>query len=185
MWIYKISNDINDKVYIGQTINSVENRFKRHINDSINNVFDCHFHRAIRKYGSEHFKVEIIDVARTQEELTLKEQYWINYYDSFKNGYNETDATYKCGGNTYRNKSKKQMEIISNKISKTKLGSKNPMARSIILKDINTDDKLIFNSIEDCVREMNLSCHALLSRRLRGETLSPLNGKYLVEYYNE
>ena len=40
MWIYKIVNDINSKIYIGQTINPIEERFRRHINDAMNNILD-------------------------------------------------------------------------------------------------------------------------------------------------
>jgi hypothetical protein len=55
MWIYKITCDVTGKIYVGQTINPIQDRFNRHINDSINNVLDTHFARAIRKYGPEHF----------------------------------------------------------------------------------------------------------------------------------
>ena len=39
MWIYKITNIQNNKVYIGQTIRPIQDRFNRHINDAINNIF--------------------------------------------------------------------------------------------------------------------------------------------------
>ena len=102
MWIYKITNIQNNKVYIGQTIRPVEQRFHRHINDALNNILDTHFARAIRKYGKDSFKIEIIDTAKSQDELNQKERYWIQQYDSVNNGYNETDAISKCGGNTYK-----------------------------------------------------------------------------------
>ena len=51
MWIYKITNIQNNKVYIGQTIRPIEQRFHRHLNDALNNILDTHFARAIRKYG--------------------------------------------------------------------------------------------------------------------------------------
>lgn len=79
----------------------MEERIKRHFTDAENFVLDTHFARAIRKYGKENFVWEIIDTAQTQQELTLKEQKWIRFYDSLKEGYNETDALNKCGGNTY------------------------------------------------------------------------------------
>ena len=101
MWIYKITNIQNNKVYIGQTIRPIEKRFKRHLNDALNNILDTHFARAIRKYGKENFIIEQIDEAQTQDELNQKEQYWIRYYNSVEEGYNETDALSKCGGNTY------------------------------------------------------------------------------------
>ena len=56
MWIYKITNIQNNKVYIGQTIRPIEQRFNRHINDALNNVLDTHFARAIRYYGKENFR---------------------------------------------------------------------------------------------------------------------------------
>jgi hypothetical protein len=52
--------------------------------------------------------------------LTLREHYWILYYDSVNTGYNETDATYKCGGNTYISKTPEEMETIKDKIRKKK-----------------------------------------------------------------
>lgn len=115
MWIYKITNTINNKVYIGQSIRPVEQRFRRHLNDAINNKLNTHFARAIRKYGESAFVVETIDSASSQDELTLKEQYWIRQYNSVATGYNETDATAKCGGNTYMNKSDDEMSKISEK----------------------------------------------------------------------
>ena len=58
MIVYKITNKINGKVYIGQTIRPIEQRYKRHINDAMNNVLNTHFARAIRKYGQEIFICE-------------------------------------------------------------------------------------------------------------------------------
>ena len=72
MFIYKITNIKNNKVYIGQTIKPIEQRFKRHINDALNNILDTHFAMAIRKYGESCFRVELIDTAITQEELNIK-----------------------------------------------------------------------------------------------------------------
>ena len=114
MWIYKITNVQNNKVYIGQTIRPVEQRFHRHINDALNNILDTHFARAIRKYGKESFIIEVIDTANSQEELNQKEQYWIRFYNSVNEGYNETDAISKCGGNTYRSKTDEEMNIMKN-----------------------------------------------------------------------
>lgn len=129
MWIYKITNIQNNKVYIGQSIRPINQRFQRHINDALNNILDTHFARAIRKYGKENFIIEEIDIANTQEELNEKEQYWIKYYNSVIDGYNETDAISKCGGNTYQSKTDEEMEAIKDKIRQTKVGNKNPMAK--------------------------------------------------------
>lgn len=152
MWIYKITNIQNNKVYIGQTIRPIQQRFNRHINDALNNILDIHFARAVRKYGKENFVVEEIDKAQTQDELNKKEQYWINYYNSVEEGYNETNAISKCGGNTYRSKTEKEMEVIKEKIRKTKIGSKNPMARKIKRINILTNEVDIFDTIIECAK---------------------------------
>ena len=69
MIIYKITNLINGKKYIGQTVNSVEKRFNDHSNP--NN--DCYLGRAIRKYGKENFKVELVCKANSLKELNERE----------------------------------------------------------------------------------------------------------------
>ena len=89
-YIYKITNDINNKVYIGQTINTIDYRFKNHINDAISNQNTQNkFHNAIKKLGAEHFKTEQIEEC-PNEKLNEREQYWIKFYDSVNNGYNTT-----------------------------------------------------------------------------------------------
>lgn len=83
--IYKITNKINGKVYIGQSIN-IERRWKEHISDKRKNSL---IHLAIEKYGEKNFNFEIIEEC-SQSDLNQKEQYWIKEYNSFKNGYNLT-----------------------------------------------------------------------------------------------
>ena len=92
MLIYKITNNINGKCYIGQTIKAPQERWKEHqrhaygthINDQNKALY-----RAIRKYGLENFSFEVIqDNIQDYQELDEAEIYWINYYDSFVNGYN-------------------------------------------------------------------------------------------------
>ena len=182
MFIYKISNDINNKVYIGQTIRPIEDRFKRHINDAINNILDTHFARAIRKYGKENFHIEMIDSAETQEELNLKEQYWINYFDSINNGYNETDALFKCGGNTYYSKSKDEINQIGQKIKASKIGGNNPNARKIKCKNINTGEELHFNSASECKEYFNETNHNFAIRRCRKYVRSLYKQEWLIAY---
>lgn len=185
MFIYKISNSINNKVYIGQTIRPIEKRFKRHINDAINYVLDTHFARAIRKYGKENFYIEEIDRANDQEELNLKEQYWIRYYDSVNNGYNETDALYKCGGNTYKSKTDKEMLLISQKISKTKLKGDNPNSKNIKCRNIDTKEELFFDSMTDCKDYFDEKTHRFITTRVLHNTKSLYRGVWEIAYTNE
>lgn len=94
--IYKIQNKINGKCYIGQSIN-IYKRWQEHKSNSINkNHEDSYYplYCAIRKYGIDNFDFSIIEECN-QEELNNKEIYWVKYYNSFENGYNQT-----LGGNT-------------------------------------------------------------------------------------
>lgn len=183
MWIYKITCNVTNKVYIGQSINPILERFHRHINDAMNNILDTHFARAIRKYGPEHFSIEEIESGINDEELlTLREHYWIVFYDSVKTGYNETDALYKCGGNTYLSKTPEEMELIKEKIRKTKLGGLNPNACSVKMTNIITGEVQEFSSQKECSIYLGLNGHHPISRRCRGEIKSPLKGIYNFEY---
>ena len=186
MWIYKITNIQNNKVYIGQTIRPVEQRFHRHINDALNNILDTHFARAIRKYGKENFIIEIIDTAESQDELNQKEQYWIRYYDSVNKGYNETDAISKCGGNTYQSKTDEEMDIIKNKIRETKLGAKNPMARKVKRINIKTNEVDIFDTVIACAQACGIkNGKTSITTRLSGQIKSPFKNTWMFEYYEE
>lgn len=186
MWIYKITNIQNDKVYIGQSIRPIEQRFKRHLTDALNNKLDTHFARAIREYGADSFKLEEIDSATAQEELNKKEQYWIQYYNSVKEGYNETDAIEKCGGNTYQSKTEEEMEVIKEKIRQTKLGAKNPMARKVKRINIITKEEDIFDTVIACAKACGINNgKTSITDRLRGKTKSPFKGQWIFEYCNE
>ena len=186
MWIYKITNIQNNKVYIGQTIRPIEQRFKRHLSDALNNILDTHFARAIRKYGKENFIIEQIDEAQTQDELNQKEQYWIKYYNSVNEGYNETDAISKCGGNTYQSKTEEEMEVIKEKIRQTKIGSKNPMARKIKRTNIITQEVDIFDTIINCAKACGIqNGKTSITTRLNGQVKSPYKKTWIFEYYDE
>ena len=86
-YIYKISNDINDKVYIGQTKQSISQRWSIH--KQMSKTYPNVLYKAMRKYGVEHFFIEIIEEC-DENLLNEREIYWIEYYDSYYNGYNMT-----------------------------------------------------------------------------------------------
>ena len=81
--IYKITNKINNKCYIGQSID-INRRWLEHKNpnnwDRKSILYD-----AFKKYDIENFSFEIIEECN-QEELNEREIYWIDYYDSYNNG---------------------------------------------------------------------------------------------------
>lgn len=88
--IYIITNSINSKVYIGQTTQSLKDRWYGHCRKACSkNEADMHIKRAILKYGKENFSINEIEKCKI-EELDEKEIYYINLYNSYKNGYNRT-----------------------------------------------------------------------------------------------
>lgn len=83
--IYKITNTINNKIYIGQSKN-IKHRFQEHKN--IKKEHNLHLKKAYKKYGIENFKYEILEECKL-EELDEKEIYWIS---KLKPEYNMNDG---------------------------------------------------------------------------------------------
>lgn len=87
-YIYIIKNTINDKVYIGQTTQTINIRFTNHKMASRTGE-DTKFYRAMRKHGENNFYPELLEKVEIKD-LNNRERYWINYYNSYYNGYNST-----------------------------------------------------------------------------------------------
>lgn len=83
MIVYKATNTLNNKTYIGITKQELRFRKYRHVYDSKTSKF--YFHNAIRKYGQENFTWEIIDRASSIEELLELEK---KYIEQLKPEYN-------------------------------------------------------------------------------------------------
>ena len=113
MVVYKITNMINNKVYIGQTTVDVQRRWSNHKCQSKSN--HCFLlKKAIKKYGEENFKVETIYKASTIEELNKAECNFISLYNSNKVGYNIHE-----GG-----RNRKMAESTKRKLSEGRKGKK-------------------------------------------------------------
>lgn len=151
--IYKITNLVNNKVYIGQTTKprgfkdrypnkgtGIERVYRYHKkNKNRGDGYNIKLFRAIEKYGFENFVVdEVFDTAQTQEELDQKEIDYIKQYDSFHNGYNNTDG----GGGT--------------KGTKALSGKECPVSRSVY--QISLDGKLLkkWDCISDVSKELGI-----------------------------
>lgn len=101
-FIYKITNKVNGKVYIGQTIQNVKERFYQHCAHKCNReVLNMAIHKAIFKYGKKNFTIEVIEEIESTN-LNDRERYWIQYYDSYNKGYNSTIGGQK-GIKQYKN----------------------------------------------------------------------------------
>ena len=94
-FIYKITNKLNNKVYIGQTIQKPIERFYQHCAKKCDKyILNMVIHKAIFKYGKDNFTFEVIEEVPKQQ-LNEREEYWIKYYNSYTDGYNSTKGGQK------------------------------------------------------------------------------------------
>ena len=91
-YIYLITNDVNQKQYIGKTTHkTIQERWKEHIADYRRSRCEKRpLYNAMNKYGIEHFSIQEVEFVPWGQNLEEREQYWINYYDTYHNGYNAT-----------------------------------------------------------------------------------------------
>lgn len=181
-YIYIIINKINNKFYIGKTTNSIYERFRQHLNDAIKCRLDTPLAHAIRKYGSNNFYVELLDVASSQEELNQKEVYWIKFLNAIQDGYNA--STGGEGGNTYARKSEFELSEIKAKIRETKMGEKNPHSALVKCKNVITGQELTFPTIASCKAYFNEKNHNFITRRCSGKTKYVYKGEWIFAYRN-
>ena len=162
--IYRIENLINHKSYIGQSIDIYE-RWVEHkwaLNNQQHN--NTHLVRSWYKYGPDNFEFTIIE--RCNEiELNDREIYWVDYYDAYYNGYNQTKGGDGCLGKVW---TEEEIEKISQSVFQIDLSG------SIIRK---------WPSIEYASRQLNLNArqiwncankHITYCTRKNGKTYSKI-----------
>ena len=136
--VYKLTNKINNKVYIGFTSKSLKKRFEKHIRDSKYGR-NTYLSNAIRKYGIENFSKEVLFKTESLIEVKNLEINYIKKYNSFylgENGYNMTlggEGTLNHNHSIETRKKmskshtgKKHTKETKNKLAKLRMGPKNP-----------------------------------------------------------
>lgn len=123
--IYKITNLINNKSYIGKTIQTIKTRFSKHCsNAKTKKDFCILITKDIKKYGKENFVIEEIDVAYSKKELKLLEGVYISWFNTLiPNGYNTVNIV--NGKNKLSEITIKKMRIEAKKPERLKLLSEN------------------------------------------------------------
>lgn len=120
MLVYKVTNRINGKVYIGQTIGDLEMRKSKHLYNVVNDS-NFPFHNAIRKYGEDNFDWVVLEECDSIEELNESEEYWIEKLSTISpNGYN-----LQTGGNNSMHHEETKRKIRENHADFR--GEKHPM----------------------------------------------------------
>lgn len=93
MHIYKITNLVNGKIYVGQTVQSnPKMRWYSHLADARSGKRKGHLQNSLNKYGPENFSYELIDQASSLDDLNTKEKYWLDYYKKIIEVYNIREA---------------------------------------------------------------------------------------------
>lgn len=117
--VYKATNKINGKSYIGQTTQSLDRRKRSHISRALNNMDGAYFHRALNKYGKINFKWCVIKNCYSLDDLNKFEIKFIREYDTFNNGYNLDLGGKGSIGFRHSEETKRKMSL-------SKRGKRNP-----------------------------------------------------------
>lgn len=159
MEIYKTVNLLDGKVYIGKNSTSNVNYLGS----------GRYFKNAIKKYGKENFKKEILEVCLTKEQLDEREIYWIHFYNSQNPdiGYNIQPGGE--GGDTYSNLPFEQLEQIKHKIS---VGVKKSIVEGRLkMPDTRKEKNGMWGKTHTEEVKNNLR------QRLQGKTLEEIHGE--------
>ena len=88
--VYKIINNVNDKVYIGITCQTLNQRLRKHLEDKRKGKHTQALYNAMQKYPDASWSIHLIEDNIKDEDIDSKERYYIQLYDSYNNGYNCT-----------------------------------------------------------------------------------------------
>lgn len=139
--IYKITNLINNKIYIGITKRNPKIRFNEHFSNKNELLY-----KAKEKYGKDNFLLEIIESNVSEDMIDEKERYYIQLYKSLvPNGYNLSQ-----GGISNKSISEQGKQ----KLKKCNLGINNPKCNKYILMIDKETNKILnkFGSIREAAR---------------------------------
>ncbi len=158
MLVYRATNLRNGKIYIGRTVKrNVLARWRQHLSSAKDGTL--HLHNAIRKYGPDAFKIEVLHLAQTLVELNAMETFFIVLHQSHReeNGYNLTLG----GEGVVAN------DVTRAKISGSKLGKKRAPFSQEWCANISEGMKRVVRSPEHCanIRRVHLGLRPSLKSR--------------------
>lgn len=168
--IYKIENHINNKVYIGQTINSITRRYNgTSIETIFKNMHNEHLKNSMRKYGLDNFSIEVLVESDSIDELNYYERYYIESFDSMNpnHGYNKREGGYN---NRASNELKKRFSKIQTELKGVKV--------------ICVNTREVFPSITKAAEKYNVTPETIRTAckdHIKGATSAGLQWDYYIE----
>lgn len=183
-YIYKITNLINNKVYIGQVYNkSIEDRFNRHCNEAKKSK--SYIARAINKYGKVNFKIEQIEECYSKQELDNREKYWIAYYNSTNSSFGYNLTLGGDGGNTYVCKSDMELQNIKQKISISNTGKNNGNSCQLKIKSIITNEEHYFDTLNETIKFFNIKNRSIIMAKANHLDNTLFREEWLIAFEND
>ena len=139
MYVYLITNILNGKYYVGQTTRDLDTRWKEHLEFSRYAKKQTHFSQAIRKYGSENFKKDLLCVCPDNKRLNEVEEFFIWILASSKKsfGYNSTKGGDRVNS-TPETAKKISRSLLGRKLSQE---TKDKMRKANLGKKLSEDHK--------------------------------------------
>lgn len=155
--IYKITNKLNGKCYIGQSQN-IFKRWSVHGNKNKSNNCDMAIAKAVTKYGIENFTFEILELCN-KNELNDKEKYWVSKFDTYVKGYNSTTGGDSPEESAFSKLKKDTIDVLhkqllDNIIPIVELAKMYGVSESTI-RAVNTGDTWINSELDYPIRRGN------------------------------
>jgi group I intron endonuclease len=149
--IYKATNKVNRKMYIGQTTWFLDKRIYFHIYNALSKRDNMYFHKAIKKHGIDNFVWEVIKECNSLEELNKAEIEMIKKHNTFENGYNLSEGGEGQSGFKHSEEAKKKMSKArkgSNGSFYGKFGKNHSRAKKYVIMTPN-GKKIFVHGIRD------------------------------------
>lgn len=157
--VYKVTNTINGKVYVGITNQTFKVRWYKHCSDSLRGS-EFPLHNAIRKYGVDNFTIELLEICDTLEQLKEREKFWIIELQSKvdKNGYNLTDGGDGTFGRKLSEETREKIrkKAIGRTISeelKSNMSKRSPFKKQVNMFDLEGNYIKTFDGLAVAARE--------------------------------
>jgi len=171
--IYKFTNKINNKSYIGFTCRGFELRRYEHIYLSTK-ASKFKFHLALKKYGIENFHEEILENnISSLPEVNNREIFYIKHYDSYRNGYNMTIGGGYCCDYVLTDESREKMRNAKLGI---KLSDETRLKQSLSLKGIPKSEEHKLNAKNALIgRKLSKETRGKMSKSMLGKSVGEKN----------